>query len=239
MKLFNQFRRQLMPGKGFRKYMLYAFGEILLVVIGILIAVNINNWNEQRKKRVQQVDLAEKVRTQMLQDTLNFGKVIRFNKRMKVLFDKVLRDVTPDEPLDCLRCAGLVFGNMNIANMDPKIKTLLNDAELSNDSTGKLLRQIEVAYEDSSAILKLLEESLVANFKSNLDHLLVYEWFAPFLANNDCNEDCMNYFSTSPDFRNRVAYTELIMLKAYDSEVKLFYSEIGEFIKELEPQLTE
>ena len=32
------------------KYVSYAIGEVILVVIGILIAVNINNWNEQRKE---------------------------------------------------------------------------------------------------------------------------------------------------------------------------------------------
>jgi hypothetical protein len=31
------------------KYLKYAFGEIVLVVIGILIALSINNWNEERK----------------------------------------------------------------------------------------------------------------------------------------------------------------------------------------------
>ncbi|MDX1591318.1 MAG: DUF6090 family protein [Balneolaceae bacterium] len=34
-----------------RKYILYAIGEILLVVIGILIALQVNNWNEQRKRQ--------------------------------------------------------------------------------------------------------------------------------------------------------------------------------------------
>ena len=34
------------------KYLRYAIGEIVLVVIGILIALQINNWNEQRKDRI-------------------------------------------------------------------------------------------------------------------------------------------------------------------------------------------
>lgn len=36
----------------FSKYTLYALGEIILVVIGILIALQINNWNENRKQRI-------------------------------------------------------------------------------------------------------------------------------------------------------------------------------------------
>ncbi len=36
------------------KYLKYAIGEIILVVIGILIALSINNWNESRKEAIQE-----------------------------------------------------------------------------------------------------------------------------------------------------------------------------------------
>ena len=48
-KFFRHIRKKLIEKKNVRKYFLYAIGEILLVVIGILIALQLNNWNEQRK----------------------------------------------------------------------------------------------------------------------------------------------------------------------------------------------
>ena len=36
------------------KYLRYAFGEVILVVIGILIALQVNNWNEYRKEKVEE-----------------------------------------------------------------------------------------------------------------------------------------------------------------------------------------
>jgi hypothetical protein len=50
IKFFRKIRQRLLTEKKFSKYLLYAIGEIFLVVIGILIALQINNWNENRKQ---------------------------------------------------------------------------------------------------------------------------------------------------------------------------------------------
>ena len=52
LKFFRQIRYNLMSENKTGKYFKYAFGEIILVVIGILIALQINNWNENRKDRI-------------------------------------------------------------------------------------------------------------------------------------------------------------------------------------------
>ncbi|MDX1591963.1 MAG: DUF6090 family protein [Balneolaceae bacterium] len=55
--LFRRIRQKLIDSGSATKYLLYAFGEILLVVIGILIALQINNWNEERKLRLEEREL--------------------------------------------------------------------------------------------------------------------------------------------------------------------------------------
>lgn len=49
IKFFRNIRQHLLSENTFSTYLLYAIGEIILVVIGILIALQINNWNEGRK----------------------------------------------------------------------------------------------------------------------------------------------------------------------------------------------
>lgn len=49
MRIFNQIRKVLLKQNKFKDYLKYAFGEIILVVIGILIALQINNYNSDRK----------------------------------------------------------------------------------------------------------------------------------------------------------------------------------------------
>ena len=51
IKFFRKIRQRLLTENKFSKYLLYAIGEILLVMIGILLALQINNWNEDRKEK--------------------------------------------------------------------------------------------------------------------------------------------------------------------------------------------
>jgi sensor domain CHASE-containing protein len=51
IKFFRKIRQKMLTENKFSKYLLYAIGEIILVVIGILIAIQLNNLNENRKER--------------------------------------------------------------------------------------------------------------------------------------------------------------------------------------------
>ena len=55
MKLFRGIRRKLLISGKFKSYLVYALGEILLIVVGILIAWKINSLNEIRKNRIKDI----------------------------------------------------------------------------------------------------------------------------------------------------------------------------------------
>ncbi len=52
LKFFRKTRQKLLKERRPGKYLVYALGEILLVVIGILIALQVNNWNEGKQRNV-------------------------------------------------------------------------------------------------------------------------------------------------------------------------------------------
>ena len=55
----------------FSKYLLYAIGEIVLVVIGILIALSINNWNEMRKASIVEIEILKEIKSSLQKDLNN------------------------------------------------------------------------------------------------------------------------------------------------------------------------
>ncbi len=57
-RLFRKIREEIVLGKKTRRYASYAVGELVLVVLGILIALQINNWNEERLEQQQIADYA-------------------------------------------------------------------------------------------------------------------------------------------------------------------------------------
>lgn len=61
IKFFRKIRQNMIKENKFSKYLLYAVGEIILVVIGILIALQINNWNELQKAQLKEQELYAKL----------------------------------------------------------------------------------------------------------------------------------------------------------------------------------
>jgi hypothetical protein len=69
IKFFRHIRRSLINQNNMGKYFKYAIGEILLVVIGILIALSINNWNESNKRTAQEIEILKEIKHE-LEDAL-------------------------------------------------------------------------------------------------------------------------------------------------------------------------
>ena len=68
LKAFRKIRQKLLSSNKASKYLLYAFGEIILVVIGILIAIQINNWNEWRKERLSEMVVLEDLKDNIIRN---------------------------------------------------------------------------------------------------------------------------------------------------------------------------
>ena len=80
IKFFRKIRQEMLTENKFSKYLIYAIGEILLVVIGILIALSINNWNSNRIEKKSDYQLINalitdlKLKNEEILSDLDYGK---------------------------------------------------------------------------------------------------------------------------------------------------------------------
>ncbi|WP_019669310.1 hypothetical protein [Eudoraea adriatica] len=68
LKFFRRIRQQLLTQNKLSKYLLYAIGEIILVVIGILIALQINNWNQDRIRKQEEFNILKAIKIGLEKD---------------------------------------------------------------------------------------------------------------------------------------------------------------------------
>ena len=73
---FRKIRKTLADDNKPIKYLRYAIGEIVLVVIGILIALQINNWNENRKNYAKSKNYLTEIISDLKKDTIRFNNGI-------------------------------------------------------------------------------------------------------------------------------------------------------------------
>ena len=79
---FRKIRKTLADDNKPIKYLRYAIGEIVLVVIGILIALSINNWNEARKERLEEREILSDLQLDIRVDIEKINYQLDFKKEM-------------------------------------------------------------------------------------------------------------------------------------------------------------
>jgi hypothetical protein len=100
IKFFRKIRQRLLTENKFSKYLLYAIGEIILVVIGILIALQINNWNDERKMRIVELDILRGIKQNILLDTIDLRDNMKVYKEMFKRDVNTLNHIADRKPLD-------------------------------------------------------------------------------------------------------------------------------------------
>tara|TARA_B110000503_G_scaffold7840_1_gene10674 strand:- start:202 stop:906 length:705 start_codon:yes stop_codon:yes gene_type:complete len=80
IKFFRKIRQNLIMENKTGTYFKYAIGEIVLVVIGILIALSINNWNETNKNEREQIVFLNNLKNDLKNDLIQLDQILKFQK---------------------------------------------------------------------------------------------------------------------------------------------------------------
>jgi len=98
IKFFRKIRYDLMEKNKTGKYLKYAIGEIILVVIGILVALQINTWNEEKKERVQEQKYLIEIKANLESDLLQIEDIRNGYQQISVTADSILMFIKDAKP---------------------------------------------------------------------------------------------------------------------------------------------
>lgn len=84
ISFFRKIRQKLLSQNQFTRYLIYALGEIALVMIGILLALQVNNWNEARKDRKKEAAFLNQIHGEFIDNKAQF-------ERLRTLHSKSLK----------------------------------------------------------------------------------------------------------------------------------------------------
>ncbi|WP_370476741.1 DUF6090 family protein [Tamlana flava] len=187
IKFFRKIRQNLLLEGKTRKYLKYAIGEIVLVVVGILIALSINNWNEARKLKNQELKYLSGIKSDMkltiieLENYTNLRKTsINSAENIIQMFNNK-KEPTLDE---------FNFHNLNVQIWSPFKKNdntyqeLINSgnfAIISNDSIKDILLNIELVYKE----IEFIESHMYKDFENYM--------FPIYFSAADLESDISNY----------------------------------------------
>lgn len=88
--IFRKLRKSLLTENKFSKYLVYAAGEIVLVVIGILIALQINTCNNQKIQNDKEQFYLSEIKSTLIQDSLAIKKVLEYNIQKKKVIGEMM-----------------------------------------------------------------------------------------------------------------------------------------------------
>jgi hypothetical protein len=220
------------------RYFKYAIGEIILVVIGILIALQINNWNEDRKAKTYENQVYKQIYNDLLADCLRYSDVINFYKQRDTLMNRILYDSVPSISYDSItkenqhnfRYGINLITNYNNLTYNKKgyqlFKTF-NTTELETDSLSIFIEDYYSSVIQKEGDIEIFKNALINNIKE----IEQKDWHLDVVLNRRLNPDYLEYIKNSDDFKTRIWEYQLFFVKANARDLKRL-QESAEILKE-------
>jgi len=198
IKFFRNIRQRLIKEGKTANYLKYAIGEIILVVIGILIAVKINNWNTQQSNKKEERFYLQKLKRNIEQDTiyLNFRK-----KNINIALEQLdsLRIEINSKELVEFSNPNLIFSLLGVYRFTPETSTfdnLTSSGKLDILNNQTLVDSLFVYYNDLNNYTKQRNEGLdtytrntIAPYLMAFDRIDINETNKPLKKPSDYGDD--------------------------------------------------
>ncbi|MCJ7467106.1 MAG: DUF6090 family protein [Maribacter sp.] len=233
IKLFHNIRQNLLNEGKTSKYLKYAIGEIILVVIGILIALSLNNWKEYTADRSNERNQLKNIQEDILKDTTDVTFNIAYHTQFLNSEKELLAYMqSPDnKPVDSISYE-LALGLPMILTLHESSFNNLRNTDLNIITNDSLKQQISNHYDNFAKVILTLENDLdeYKTYRSKLPYFLKYFRLSNKVVIRDNTQfNTGDYFGPDVEF-NKLVLVDTVGLKN-DEAFKIVLAQSISFTK--------
>ena len=232
MKLFRNIRQNLIKNRSFRRYLLYAIGEILLVMIGLSLAFQLDNWNENRIKKNAEIRFYENIKEQIIDDKELIEGQRRYNNHFMTLFKYANKIIETNDrsKLDTLGIIVSSFTQYSDFDKEGNIyETMVNSGQiklLHNHDIVNGIRELEELYNYVNRMESIHYDAMMQHVVIGLNPVIA------FATNEIKKPDAVFTY----EFQNLVIILMQIMKEKDETYIKTI-DEIERVLKIIEEEL--
>jgi len=231
LKIFRKIRQNMIKNNKVTAYLLYAIGEIILVMIGILLALQVNNWNENRRQKNELNNILRTVSYDLETDTLVAGQVVKLYDTLQVKSNIIInKQLKKENYRDCIECASLTtfYSPFNIQTKGyDLLKNISSETTNQKDSLVNSIIQIYSLYKP---MIDKNNERLENEVMKNLNELRDFSWFVD-LSQGKFNDEMIVYFTESEDYRKRVTLHNMLATNNHLAITKSYKTQATELLR--------
>ena len=244
IKFFRQIRQRLLSENRFTKYLIYAVGEIILVVIGILIALQINNRNQERQDQEKVTAILSDVRDEIqlnIRETVNLIEFYREKDSIvAIVLSKGSNPIPFNRSMINPNSANMLWALPTISEQvyftDKAFTNLANNTDILPEAYDGVFTKLYELYSRNQSAVQSLNEEMREKGIMNVKEREQHEWYSasppPFQ-----NEGFIEYVLNDYRYKNKVRIVWTDGIIRHLKSAVAYRAKALECLKELNEQL--
>jgi hypothetical protein len=237
LTLFRKIRKSFIENSSVRKYLLYAIGEILLVMIGILLALQVSNWNEVKKLDREERETLQALLEEFQSNQKIIGNCLSEMNEDRRYADSVRSHLGPVMSLLNIDTLNMWFGQIGATYRCQLITDVLEDIKSSGNI--KMISNIDIrtniaGWSSSLRGLQREEDDWAREFSSEF-----YPYTYSYMSWDDVdfvfNEEDPRFFTSKFEFDPRTILQQF----EFSNVLSIHYWRMRRVIEQLEKLSTE
>ena len=214
MLLFKKLRIKSMRASSILKYIAYAIGEIILIVVGINIAIHFDNAKEQENINSELGKVYEIISHDLAHDTTKLGEQIIFFQALVPIYEKILlKEVSKEDMSNSILYQYPAIVYRNLTFHDRGYNLLIGNAEFNSSQNDSLHINLSLYYDFvTNRLENITQKQIRADSETNIEHWKFnYDWY----YNMESNPDFVAYALNNPEYLNMVRKHQFLIVMNY------------------------